>query len=342
MTITNDLAKFALEASALNLAGFQRNRIFNGDMRIDQRHNGASVTATSGAAYIIDRWGAFSSVASKFTVQQNGVAAVTGDTFTNMLYMTSSGAYVPAAGETFFLYQNIEGFTVSDLGWGTASAKPVTLSFWVYPTVGGTHTVALLNSTGNRSYVATYTATGSTWNHVTLTIPGDTAGTWLTTNGIGIQLRWNLGSGSTWQAASANAWGTVNAAAVAGAASTVGTSGAIFAITGVQLEGGSTATPFERRPYAVELALCQRYYFASGSYQLGGYQAAGGVNQGQISFPVPMRATPTITFPAPSYANASGLASWAGTNNDHVSWNVTVTATGNGYAQALFVADAEL
>jgi hypothetical protein len=244
----------------LGLDGFvnMKNRIINGAMVIDQRNAGASVTATN-AQYTLDRWSATLTQASKFTVQQNSATNPVG--FPLALVVTSSSAYSVLTGDLFTVRQLIEGFNVADLGWGTASAKTVTLSFWVRSSLTGTFGGSLTNSAANRFYPFTYTiSVADTWEYKTITVAGDTTGTWLTNNGVGIGLYFGLGGGSTFSG-TAGAWtGTGTPYTATGATSVVGTNGATFYITGVQLEVGSTATSFDYRPYGTELALCQRYF----------------------------------------------------------------------------------
>jgi hypothetical protein len=241
--------------TADSLQGF-RNRLINGDMRIDQRNAGASVTPTTSGTYTLDRWIAGLSQASKFSVQQSSTAP-TG--FTNSLLVTSLSAYSVGSSETFLVGQYIEGFNVADLGWGAAGAQTVTLSFWVRSSLTGTFGGAARNSAGDRSYPFSYTvSSANTWEQKSITIAGDTTGTWLKNNGAGLNIIFSLGTGST-LSGTAGAWAGANYLSATGATSVVGTSGATFYITGVQLEAGSVATPFERRPYGTELMLCQRY-----------------------------------------------------------------------------------
>lgn len=233
-----------------------RNRIINGAMMIDQRNAGASGTA---GGYTVDRWYYLSSQASKGTWQQNAGSVTPPVGFKNYLGFTSSSAYSVVSGDYFNFFQKIEGFNVSDLDWGTANAKPVTLSFKVYSSLTGTFGGSLTNSASSRSYPFTYTiSSANTWTDISVTIAGDTTGTWLTNSSTGIQISFGLGAGSTYSG-TAGAWASAQYLSATGATSVVGTNGATFYITGVQLEKGSTATPFDYRPYGTELALCQRY-----------------------------------------------------------------------------------
>jgi hypothetical protein len=241
-----------------NMAG--RNRIINGDMRIDQRNAGASFSPTTSSGFSLDRWAARITQNSKLTIQQNAGAVTPPAGYTNYLGVTSSSAYSVLSTDVFTLAQPIEGFNVADLGFGTAGAQSVTLSFWVRSSLTGSFGGALVNSAANRSYSFLYTiSAANTWTSISITVPGDTTGTWLTNNGAGIEVRFGLGAGSNFTG-TANAWGTANAAQPPSTVSVVGTSGATFYVTGVQLEAGSVATPFEHRQYGQELALCQRYY----------------------------------------------------------------------------------
>jgi hypothetical protein len=276
-----------------NSIGF-RNRIINGDMRIDQRNAGASVTPTNGQ-YLVDRWVATLTNASRFSAQQNAGAVTPPAGFSHYLGVVSLSAYAVTASDTFAVQQRIEGFNVSDLGWGTAGARPVTLSFWARSSLAGSFGGALTNSAANRSYPFSYAiAAANTWELKTVTIPGDTSGTWLADNGVGVALRFGLGSGSNFTAA-AGAWGAGNIVQPTGSVSVVGTNGATWQVTGVQLEAGSVATPFERRPYGTEEMLCKRYAQPFGGGLAG---RVSGATTADVTgaFKVPMRASPTLTL----------------------------------------------
>ena len=285
--------------TASNMAG--RNRIINGDMRIDQRNAGASVTPAQDN-FIADRFKWGQSQASKFTSQQSTTAPAG---FTNSLLLTVTSAVTLGASDYFSAYQPIEGFNVADLAWGTASAQAVTLSFKVRSSLTGTFGGVFRNASGTRSYPFTYTiSAANTFEDKTITIPGDTAGTWLTNNGVGLFVQWGLGVGTTFSG-TAGAWASANYLSATGATSVVGTSGATFYITGVQLEAGSVATPFEHRQYGQELALCQRYFetYSNGTGTgsifegLGGYFANSSLFRTAVPFKVTKRASPSISVP---------------------------------------------
>jgi len=278
-------------------ASIMKNRIINGAITISQYNGTATVTPTNNQ-YTIDRWvTSNSAVASKYSVAQSSVAP-TG--FSNSLLITSLSAYTVGAAESFSVQQYIEGFNTADLGFGTANAKTVTLSFWVQSSLTGTFGGAIENSAQNRSYPYSYTInSANTWEYKTVTIAGDTTGTWVgATNGIGMQVRFSFGAGSSYQG-TANAWVGSDIRTVAGQTSVVGTSGATFYITGVQLEVGSSATGYEYRPYTTELQLCQRYLYAigyGGSNYCGfasGYVDSATQCRYSIVFPVQPRTAPT-------------------------------------------------
>jgi hypothetical protein len=298
MTIQTNHAADTITASGGSgaLVGFPingfKNRIINGAMVIDQRNAGASVTPADGA-YTLDRWQYGATQASKFTAQQNAGSVTPPTGFKNYLGMTVASAVSVGAGDYFQVLQSIEGFNAADLGWGAAGASTVTLSFWVRSSLTGTFGGALTNSAFSRGYPFTYTiSAANTWEQKTVTIAGDTSGTWLTTNGIGISVRFGLGVGSTYSG-TAGSWAGSGYVSATGATSVVGTNGATFYITGVQLEKGSTATSFDYRPYGTELALCQRYYQISGN-GLGRWNSAT-TCEVSISLPVQMRSAPAVS-----------------------------------------------
>jgi hypothetical protein len=278
------------------------NRIINGDMRIDQRNSGASVTPIApGLTYTVDRWGFFNSTSTnRFSAQQNAGSVTPPAGFTNYLGLTVTSAYTPSGSNEQFLSQQIEGLNVADLGWGTANAQAVTASFWVRSSLTGTHSGSVRNPNGySRSYPFTFTVNAAnTWEQKTVTIPGDTGGTWNTNNSAGIQFGFNLGSGSS-SLGTAGAWSTTNAfTGATGSVQVSATSGATFYITGVQLEAGSVASPFERRDYGRELMLCQRYYMKTTTTIGVEGVALAGVSIAycqQYVFPSTMRVSPTCT-----------------------------------------------
>jgi hypothetical protein len=339
----------ATSVNTNNTFGF-KNRIINGAMVIDQRNAGASTTPTASGIYNLDRWKTILTQSSKFSIQQNAGSVTPPVGFINYAGITSLSAYSVVSSDIFSFAQAVEGLNVTDLGWGTANAKTVTVSFWVRSSLTGTFSVTLSNASQARSYPATYTiSAANTWEYKTITVAGDTSGTWLTTNGIGVWLFFNLGSGSTFSA-TANAWGAGEIYAATGATSVVGTNGATFYITGVQLEVGSTATSFDYRPYGTELQLCQRYYErwinTAQSFALQTAQLYNGTTiYGRLFYMVEKRAAPTITFSATGntllecYATGAGaLTTYTGSpaagviNTKSFEWSHDVTGVSGGTA----------
>ena len=288
--------------TADSLQGF-RNRLINSDMRIDQRNAGASVTINTAALnYTVDRWAAFGQATDGvFTVTRSSEVPSSAG-FVNSLAATCTTADASiSATNRYFLNQNIEGNNSADLQFGTAAAQAVTLSFWVRSSLTGTYCAAVLNGGGTRSYVAEYTISAAdTWEYKTITIPGDTTGTWSTNETTGITLRFALAGGSTYQT-TANAWAAGNFNTTTNQVNWMSSnSSRTFYITGVQLEKGSVATEFERRPYGTELALCQRYYYKKGPTGSDGFTQISFANittttnhRPFIELPVQMRTAPT-------------------------------------------------
>ena len=273
-----------------------KNRIINGAMVIDQRNAGASVTPAD-AAYTLDRCRFSTSQASKFTVQQSTTAPAG---FKNSMLITVASAVSPSAGDAFGIFQPIEGFNFADMAFGSASAQTISISFWARSSLTGTFSGMLFNSAANRVYCFTYTInSANTFEYKTVTVTGDTTGTWLTDNGVGLSLYFDLGSGSN-AAGTAGVWSSSVVRRTSGSVQLVATAGATLYITGVQLEKGSTATSFDYRPYGTELALCQRYYWrnsAVGNYSPLGFFGTAGVTTGVLGYPalpVVMRTTPTV------------------------------------------------
>jgi hypothetical protein len=312
-----------------------KNRIINGDMRIDQRNAGASVTPTSTSYVTVDRWRAVADVSSKYSIQQVSDAPTS---FNNSLKMTSLSSYSVGATEVFGTWQAIEGFNSADLAFGTASAKTVTLSFWVKSSLTGTFGGSLQNADYTRGYPFTYTiSSANTWEQKTITIAGDTSGTWVgATNGIGMLAFFSIGAGSS-RSNTANVWtGTTYSFSATGATSVVGTNGATFYLTGVQLEVGSTATPFERRLYGNELALCQRYYQTYSDYDAVGVGKDTTAAFFSYQLRPQMRAVPTSTFTCANVDRfgtaftATTAAAVLDSRQNQVTTYATVTMSGRG------------
>ena len=290
---------FAQAANLPNTFGF-KNRIINGAMVIDQRYAGTQNTT---GLYTLDRWQSSSSQNSWYTCQQNAGSVTPPAGFSKYMGYTSTGSNSVGTSDYLLAQQGIEGFNIFDLAWGTASAATVTLSFWVRSSLTGTFSVVLRNAMGgtsNRTYAATYTiSSANTWEQKTITIAGDTSGTWETNNTCGISVNFGLGVGSSFVTSTTGSWQGANYLGVTGATSVVGTSGATFYITGVQLEKGSTATSFDYRPYGTELVLCQRYLPAFNSTSTASAIPGSGIGAAttfasyNIPFMVQARVAPT-------------------------------------------------
>ena len=335
------IATTAFVTTAVAALGYPafKNRIINGAMVIDQRNAGASVTInTLAGGYTLDRWFATGKAsAGVFTVQRLSASAPAG--FTNYLACTTTTSATPGATDAYVFGQFIEGFNVADLGWGSANAQSVTLSFKVYSSLTGTFGGSVANNAANRCYPFSFSvASANTWTTVSVTIAGDTTGTWTTDNTAGLKLYFDLGSGSSLRG-TAGSWGATFYTGVTGAQSMIATGSATFYITGVQLEKGSTATSFDYRPYGTELALCQRYYYrlkAGSAYANAGIGRAYSTANGQavVAMPVSMRAAPTGGYSALSdwnAAQASGnitaLSPAAQYSLDYRQMTIDITAT---------------
>jgi hypothetical protein len=338
----------------------------NGAMVIAQR--GTTPTSTN-LWYPADRFRLAVSNSSKVNLSQSTTAPAG---FVNSILATSLAATTVGAAEGYELSQQIEGYNIADFGWGTASAKTVTLSFWVRSSLTGTFGGTFENSGNTRAYPFSYTiSAANTWEQKTITVAGDTSGTWLTDNSRGIIIRWSLGMGSNY-ITTANAWVAGDYQSVTGETKLVATNGATWYVTGVQLEVGSTATSFDYRPYGTELVLCQRYYTKSfatetapannsaqpfegvGSSFVGGYFSSN-----FIPFKTTMRSVPTLGFYSSnngtptngvwqvydsSWANSSGFnGSNINVNGFQCSWIYgSATLKGAYYISGHFTATAEL
>ena len=336
-----------------------KNRIINGAMVIDQRNAGAAVTADG--AFAVDRFSLNEDTDGTYSAQRDTTAPAG---FVNSLKWTTTTADSSlAAGQYSGIAQQIEGFNVADLGFGTASASAITLSFWVRSSLTGTFGGSFRNSANNRSYPFTYTINAAnTFEYKTVTVAGDTSGTWLTDNSAGLKIHFGLGVGSTFSG-TAGSWAGANYLSATGAVSVIGTLNATFYITGVQLEKGSTATSFDYRPFGTELALCQRYYetnfppgVAVGSVSLPGFVSTNSSTNSPseasgVQFSVKKRAVPTIviyhitTGTAGSVYRVSDAASVAVTpthiGQSGIAFLALASSSANGYYWN-YIASAEL
>jgi hypothetical protein len=322
--------------TADSLQGF-RNRIINGDMRIAQRGT-AAVTASG--AFPVDRFFVGNNTDGAFSAQQDSSAPVG---FSNSIKVTTTTADATlTTNQALSVIHRIEGYNSVDFDWGTANAKTVTLSFWVRSSLTGNFGAALRNFDGNRSYPFFYTiSSANTWEYKTVTVPGDTTGTWDKTNGSSISVIFGLGAGPD-RSGTADAWNSNNNFAPTGAVSVIGTLDATWQITGVQLEAGSVATPFERRPFGTELALCQRYYYRV--VDRAGVSGLAAVTGGQapnhpVYFKQSMRVAPTVTLTSLTVFDG-GTPGVLAVNNELAS--ISYGANNHSNSTFGFTADAEL
>jgi hypothetical protein len=312
-------------------SGF-RNRIINGDMVVNQRN-----TAVTTSGYSVDRWIAFKSGGATVSMAQSTDAP---SVFTNSLKATASTG---GSSNLSYFEQNIEGYNTASLGWGTASAKQTTVSFWVKSSLTGTYSVAFQHPARTRAYVATYAINAiNTWEYKTITISGDLSGTWSKTNTTGIEVYFTFGvSNAGYQTSTLNQWFAGDGMSIPIGPSSVpdvmATTGNIFAITGVQLEANPQPTPFEQRPYGTELALCQRYYFRyygnSGGYSRfpsTGASFSGTSWQGVLNVPVTMRAVPSLI-------ESSGVGCTDNVSFDSAVFTTVSLASGQSHINGVFI-----
>ena len=346
--------------TAYNTMG--KNRIINGAMEIDQRNAGASVTPTSDV-YTLDRWQAVRSQ-NNLSVQQVTDAPAG---FNNSLKVTANSGATIGSADYWYVRHPIEGYNVADCNFGTADAATFTLSFWVKGSVTGSYSVGFHSTqgAGETAYLATYTInSANTWEYKTITVDGQTSGPWNKTNSQGLVLFFNLGVGSAFGTTTTDSWITGWYPGLTTGVQFAANASATIQFTGVQLEVGSVATEFERRPFGYELGLCQRYFTKSDNYdtvpgtgsreELAIYAGliANAHTQGNVNFPVEMRAQPTLVFyhPSSGASNQIGYYGDAGTvyyvnisrKNTKGITEVIATTSVSECARFHFTASAEL
>ena len=313
----------ALGSSALLPAGLGfRNKIINGAMTISQRGTTAISNVDAVNTYGTDRWHIYGTGSAKLNINQSTTnPSSPSQGFSNSTIVTSLAATTAATTSFYGLRQYIEGYNAADLAWGTSAAKPIVISFWVRSSIAGTYSVALHNAGSDRSLVSTYTiSTGDTWEKKTVYInAGDITGTWGTSNGIGLAVWFDLGSGTD-RNGTAGVWNATLLVRTSGSVNWIATNGATFYLTGVQLEQNYQPTPFEQRPIGTETSLCQRYYTSLTDPAMRGvWGGATNINRMATILPVKMRAAPAVTL-------SGTLSVYDGTNTG------TVTALGSTYS----------
>ena len=349
-----------------------KNRIINGAMVIDQRNAGAALNSAASGSYGVDRFVFVKSGSAAFNIQQSAGSVTPPAGFAKYLGFTDGTGATVNAGDYYLIQHKIEGHNFADMAYGTANAATTTLSFWVRSSLTGTFSGSYRTDVSTRTRPFTYTiSSANTWEQKSITVTGDTSGTWGTTNNLGLEVNFNLGVGSTFLGTD-GVWAGSTYFGATGSVNVAATTGATFYITGVQLEKGSTATSFDYRPYGTELALCQRYF--EKSYQQGTSIGSSGTgNTGQTlyigtgnivgsgdklpntTFMVTKRTAPTVNTWSPN-GTANTLANMAGTDlatnsctpnvaNDRsfFAYNATSSVTGSlGCVQFQWSASAEL
>jgi hypothetical protein len=312
------------EASGNAPFGF-KNRVMNGGMVIDQRNIGSAVaSSTSAYAYMTDKFAVASSTDGGVSSQQVSDAP-TGFTKSLKVTVTTADSSLSSAQRTV-INHGFEGLNMADLNWGTGTAKPVTLSFWVKSSVTGTYSASFRTGNAGTSYTAPYTInSASTWEYKTITIPGATIGTWVTDNTTWAYLIFSLGIGSDYNTGTTNTWVNVsNGQGSTSHTSLMSTLNATWQVTGVQLEVGTQATSFDWRPYSTELAMCKRYCEVW-RYESGGgsdrYKSGAGFSTSLlVNMEVEKRVAPTVII--------GGAAEIRDGNNTQLSIS---SASGNRY-----------
>ena len=303
-----------------------RNRIINGDMRIDQRHAGANFVIPAGSAsglVSVDRWRLMTPISGALNVARIAVAWQPTSYAPNALQIgVNTAQAVLTANEYGMVTQSIEGLNVGDLKWGTVQAQPVTVSFVIAATVAGDYGVSLLNVSGALCYLHKITLVSGATTKVSFTVPGPTTGVWPTDNTSGIGLRICLGCGVNFQTPTLDVWQAANMLGPPTQVNMFASAANAIYLTDVQFEVGTVATPFERRAYAQELTLCQRYYetnFSVGTapaenltqdIYVGAAITTGNLYSQLISFKVPKRAVPAVTYYSSGLVVGSPAARW--------------------------------
>ena len=335
-----------------------RNLIINGAMVVNQRGN--STGKTGSGYYACDRFRLLINSLGTWSIAQN-TSAPDGFAYSQRYDCTTADAS-PAAGDYMIVETRLEGQNLQQLDWGTSSAKKITLSFWVKSNKTGTYIAELSHAGATLPYNSLqYTIdSANTWEYKTLTFSGDTSDSTVNSNAVGLYVNWWIGSGTTFTSGTYNAdtWHTTSGNRAAGLnVNMADSTDNDWSITGVQLEIGEQANPFEHESYAETLLKCQRYYYPAENYNIyagwamtwGGSTSYPKVN---ADFPVAMRADPTITY-ANSNTGTANQIEWSDSSTTGASaWGVgvhglyyvytTSSMSANISGQFRYTADAEL
>ena len=365
-------AETLYEARAALNSG-RKNMIINGAMTINQRHGTSSyaVPNATGGSYALDRWAINEACGGAISVNMDGDPGGGNadkspvQEFTRAMQIACSNGDSSVTGnENAHFFQNIEGYNIAHLRWGSRYASPVTLSFWVRSNVPGIYCVGLENGATDRTCIKEYKIEpGFGWQKVELTFPGCTDGTWTTNNGCGMRVRFCLASGNSYTQGVNGSWVNSDELATPNQVNWMVDSNSRYFITGVQLEKGRTATEFEHRLHTEELALCMRYYqnsydhaenkFPSNSTAADNAVITTSWLDGNCPFPmfrVPMRSAPVVTLRGRGSStvgqvqNNGTMRSAAATNitNQGVSYIGVSSGTAGAYNAFTFECDAEL
>ncbi len=323
MTQARDLADLAGSASAGGITG--RNMVINGGMTISQR--GTTFASAANVTYTLDRMQWYDTGDGVVDISQS-TDTPNGNFYNSLKVDVTTEDSSLAAGDLYNIIHQIEGYNIAHLGWGTSVAKTVTLSFHIKSPKTGTHCVTLRNSDQTRTRVEEFTVSAAdTWEKKTITIPGDTSGTWQATNSAGIQLIFPLAVGSTYHSSvAAGSWG--NGGNIYGSSNQVNcmdSDANNWYITGIQLEAGQTATPFEHEDYGTTLRKCQRYYYKVTQVFGVGFGNTNAAAQVELPFPVQMRTNPTAIDTTGTAANYEVRV----TGNDRASTSVPTIVADN-------------
>ena len=326
----------AADSFSLVRAG-RKNLIFNGAMQINQRNGGSSVTVDGTGTYNLDRWCVHEATGGSVSCNMDGDPpnysnAGVGEFQKAMQIACASTDTSISSSENVQFFQNIEGYNCAHLEWGTIRAKPVTLSFWVKTNKEGIYSVGLENNGADRNCIREFHHDGThKWQKFSMTYPGCTDGTWVKNNGLGIRVRFCLTSADQYGDGKDGKWVGSDELHAGRQTNFMDNTSNRFFITGVQLEEGSVATPFEHLSYGEDLALCQRYYWQvnDNTYRrIGGYKRNDSNVHFEIQSPVPMRIAPVPTLSDGGiFTNFQSTFSASQSSPTITEWNI---ATGQG------------